>query len=74
MTFEEFLDSSVFDESSTYIYIFEYDSEKRLILLAWGIAADLVDVFGLREVEEAKINYIDHIVVFHLKGVDNDNP
>lgn len=73
MTFEEFLDSSVFDESSTYIYIFEYDSKKRLILRAVGIAADLVDVFGLWEVEEAKINYIDHIAVFHLKGVDNDN-
>lgn len=27
MTFEEFLDSSVFDESLTYIYIFEYDSK-----------------------------------------------
>lgn len=74
MTFEEFLDSSVFDESSTYIYIFEYDSKKRLILRAVGIAADLVDVFGLWEVEEAKINYIDHIAVFRLKGVDNDNP
>lgn len=67
MTFEEFLDSSVFDESSTYIYIFEYDSKKRLIPCAAGIAADLVDVFGLWEVEEAKINYIDHIAVFHLK-------
>ena len=73
MTFEEFLDSSVFDESSTYIYIFEYDSEKRLILRAAGIAADLLD-FRLWEVEEAKINYIDHIAVFRLKGVDNDNP
>ena len=73
MTFEEFLDSSVFDESLTYIYIFEYDSKKRLILRAGGIAADLVDVFGLWEVEEAKINYIDHIAVFHLKGVDNEN-
>ena len=74
MTFEEFLDSSVFDESLTYIYIFEYDSKKHLILRAGGIAADLVDVFGLWEVEEAKINYIDYIAVFHLKGVDNDNP
>lgn len=27
MTFEEFLDSSVFDESLNYIYIFEYDSK-----------------------------------------------
>lgn len=27
MNFEEFLDSSVFDESLTYIYIFEYDSK-----------------------------------------------
>ena len=48
--------------------------KKRLILRAGGIAADLVDVFGLWEVEEAKINYIDHIAVFRLKGVDNDNP
>ncbi len=30
--------------------------------------------FELWEVEEAKINYIDHIAVFRLKGVDNDNP
>ena len=67
MTFEEFLDSSVFDESLTYIYIFKYDSKKRLILLAGGIAADLVDDFGLWEVEEAKINYIYHIAIFHLK-------
>ena len=67
MTFEEFLDSSVFDESLTYIYIFEYDSKKRLILRAGGIAADLADVFGLWEVEEAKINYIDHIAIFRLK-------
>ena len=73
MTFEEFLDSSVFDESSTYIYIFEYDYKKHLILRAGGIAPDLVDVFGLWEVEEAKINYIDHIAVLHLRGVDNDN-
>ena len=67
MTFEEFLDSSVFDESLTYIYIFEYDSKKRLILRAGGMAADLVDVFGIWEVEEAKINYIDNIVAFRLK-------
>lgn len=70
MTFEEFLDSSVFDESLNYIYIFEYDSKKRLILRAGGIAANLADVFGLWEVEEAEINYIDHIAVFRLKGVD----
>ena len=67
MTFEEFLDSSVFDESLTYIYIFEYDSKKRLILCAVGMAVDLVDVFGLWEVEEARINYIDHIATFRLK-------
>ena len=74
MTFEEFLDSSVFDESLTYIYIFEYDSKKRLILRAGGMAADLVDVFGIWEVEEAKINYIDNIVAFRLKEQTYDNP
>ena len=73
MTFEEFLDSSVFDESLTYIYIFEYDSKKRLILRAGGMAVDLVDVFGLWEVEEARINYIDNIVTFRLKEQTYDN-
>lgn len=67
MTFEDFLDASVFDESTTYIYIFEYDSKKRLLFDAAGIAADLVDHFGLWEVEEASINYIDNIAIFHLK-------
>lgn len=54
------------DESLTYIYIFEYDSKKRLILSAAGIAADLLD-FRLWKVEEASINYIDNIAIFRLK-------
>lgn len=72
MTFDEFLDSSVFDELSTYIYIFEYDSKKNLILDAAGIAADLLD-FRLWEVEEASINYIDNIATFRLKEKAYDN-
>lgn len=73
MTFEEFLDSSVFDESSTYIYIFEYDSKKHLIMDAAGIAADLLD-FRLWKVEEASINYIDNTATFCLKEQAYDNP
>lgn len=73
MTFEEFLDSSVFDKSSTYIYIFEYDSKNHLIMDAAGIAADLLD-FRLWEVEEASINYIDNIATFRLKEKAYDNP
>lgn len=67
MTFEEFLDSSVFDELLTYIYIFEYDSKKRLILDRAGNVADLFDDFKNWEVEEANINYIDHVATFRLK-------
>lgn len=68
MTFEEFLDSSVFDESVTYILIVDKDG----IIKNGGMACELIDRYKSSEIYQVSI-YYPSVAIFYLKEQDNND-